>query len=859
MNKGLSVLFIGSCCFMGQALAQSPSGDEMGFDPPVVQRGAKLMGPAVIPAVIDTHLLMLPQVRDWQPGDPIYEVPQFLGAKPIFHEPRQPNIGDPLRDMADDFRQSQRTISNYQIDVDVDGTNFTGVNPADPVGDVGNQYYIQAVNQSGGTRILIVDKSNGATVTDFELADLALGSGTNCSFGFGDPIVMFDESVGNGVGQPTGRWILTEFTGNSMCVYVSQSDDPVAGGWYLYEFLSDSGSLPDYPKYGVWPDAYFAGSKESSPALPRIYAFDRVNMVNGAPATAQFFSVPPLAAFSPWQMLLPADWDGAVAPGNSSTGLFFRHKDDEAHTPGSADPSKDFLEIWEFDVDWINPANSTLSGPVDVDLAEFDAHLCGLGFPPPCVLQPSGPSFFLPSPAMMWRMQYRNFGSHESIVGSFMVDADGADLYGVRWFELRNGGSGWSKHQEGTVSPDSTYRFLPSVAMDAFGDILLAYNVSDDTSVFPGIRYSGRFVGDPLNQLTHTELDVVTGTTSNSSSRYGDYNAMTVDPVDGSTFWFTAMYNQNSTWSTRITSFILPNGAADLSLDKKGQCLRLTPTGLKNCPFSFPIGIQPNDWFVFTLTVKNAGPQSATNVEVRDVIPAGLTFFNAAASIGGYNVVTGLWSIPALAAGQTVTLSILTAAGSALNNVQNFAEVWSVDQDDPDSTPGNGWSNCREDDDDRWGWPLQIVCFLPIDPTNRLRWITLDEVSGNRVSKTLSLQPSDGIDIRRIQLGKTPRARLAEVIVHDGRTKFDAKSMTLAVFDNEAKVTLVYEAEDLDAHYTEIYKAINADGLERVSLEKTAELVAYLEKTYQLNIDLITANGVDEAISTSLYLLPELR
>ena len=43
----------------------------------------------------------------------------------------------------------------------------------------------------------------------------------------------------------------------------------------------------------------------------------------------------------------------------------------------------------------------------------------------------------------MNRLGYRNFGAHQTLVGNLTTDVNGADLAGVRWFELRKTGSAW--------------------------------------------------------------------------------------------------------------------------------------------------------------------------------------------------------------------------------------------------------------------------------------------------------------------------------------------------------------------------------------------------------------------------------
>jgi hypothetical protein len=158
----------------------------------------------------------------------------------------------------------------------------------------------------------------------------------------------------------------------------------------------------------------------------------------------------------------------------------------------------------------------------------------------------------------MWRLAYRNFGDHETLVGNLVTDV-AVDQGGVRWFELRkSGASGWTLFQEGTLAPDTNNRWMGSLAMDRDGNLALAYNVVS-LSVFPSLRYTGRLATDAPGTLPQGETTLAAGTTSNNSNRYGDYAALSVDPADDCTFWFTGEWNNASSWVTRIGSFRFPN------------------------------------------------------------------------------------------------------------------------------------------------------------------------------------------------------------------------------------------------------------------------------------------------------------
>ncbi len=136
-----------------------------------------------------------------------------------------------------------------------------------------------------------------------------------------------------------------------------------------------------------------------------------------------------------------------------------------------------------------------------------------------------------------------------------VVDAGGG-VGGVRWFEFSRNlpmeGTDWTIRQDATYSPDDTYRFMGSAAINAQGDIALGYTASSST-VFPSIRVTARQSDDPLNQMTMEELTLVPGVaTMNGSQRWGDYSALAADPSDDNTFWYINQRlngtNQRSVW-----------------------------------------------------------------------------------------------------------------------------------------------------------------------------------------------------------------------------------------------------------------------------------------------------------------------
>src|SRR5262249_56455056 len=112
----------------------------------------------------------------------------------------------------------------------------------------------------------------------------------------------------------------------------------------------------------------------------------------------------------------------------------------------------------------------------------------------------------------MFRAAYRNFGDDESLVTNYTVSAGG--VAGVRWIELRNLTSGpITVLQENTYRPDTTWRWMGSVAQDSAGDLAVGFSASSSL-INPQVRYAGRLATDPLNILAQGEATLFAGTGS---------------------------------------------------------------------------------------------------------------------------------------------------------------------------------------------------------------------------------------------------------------------------------------------------------------------------------------------------------
>lgn len=429
----------------------------------------------------------------------------------------------------------QKQYNTSSVKTMTEEANWAGINtttmPGDPALDVGPNHVVQMMNGGGGARVKIWNKSGATVLPEQNFSSLA---GTTP--GGGDPIVLYDERA--------DRWLLSEFSSGGSSMYVAISTTPDPTGSY-YTFTVNANSFPDYPKYSIWDNSYIITANEGT-TTSSVYVLNRNAMLTGGAANAQRFTIPRFGTIG-FQAGTPVSLMGTIPAGTPA--ILMRMRDDA--WSGAA---TDALEVWELDINWASPGSATLSQVQTIGVSPHESELCGYTSFSCIPQQGSGTQLDPLRELLMNRAMYRNFGTHESIVCAHVTDVNGADLAGIRWYELRRTGGSWSVYQEGTYSPDSDNRWMPTIGISATGNIGLAYNVSS-SSLHPEIRYTGRKECDPLGQMTEPETQLVDGTVANNSNRWGDYNAMGVDPTDGETFWFTAQYNPNSQARTRVGAF----------------------------------------------------------------------------------------------------------------------------------------------------------------------------------------------------------------------------------------------------------------------------------------------------------------
>ena len=475
-----------------------------------------------------------PPLRDITPTVP--EPPTFQVLPPP--RPTEPLSAAPVTDpvVQTAFGPPLSTVDLLNFD----GIARTGTAPPDTNGAVGATQFMQWAN----SKLAVYDKASGNLLWGpMSGSTLFRGMGAPCETNHGDGVILYDKAA--------NRWMFSQLVGTPtvVCIAVSASSD-ATDMYYGYAFdlsqwLPPGTTLSDYPKFGVWPDGYYYTANIFGQTRgTNICAYDRANMLLNNGATAQcFFSRTVGGSY------LPADLDGSTPPPDGSPNFLV-----DINNSGQE------LRLVKFHVDWCNPNNSTLSDAVHIPVALFSPASGGVPqFGSTARLDTLGDR-------LMFRLAYRNFGDHESLVANHSVSAGGR--IGVRWYELRNPNDVPYLYQQGTYMPDDgVFRWMGSIAMDQAGDIALGYSASS-ADIYPAIRYTARTPDDPLGTM-EGETSIIEGGGSQqpaSRQRWGDYSSMTIDPVDDCTFWYTTEYYQTTgsifNWNTRIASFQFPSCSA---------------------------------------------------------------------------------------------------------------------------------------------------------------------------------------------------------------------------------------------------------------------------------------------------------
>ncbi|MBL0045722.1 MAG: T9SS type A sorting domain-containing protein [Flavobacteriales bacterium] len=406
--------------------------------------------------------------------------------------------------------------------------------PSDPAIAVGLEHVLIVFN----TGFIIYDKAGNDLTGELNVNNIFSPNG--CC----DLTASYDVAA--------DRWVITYLLFSGAEIAVSEGPDPINTAWSIYSITQ----INDYQKLSVWSDGYYITDNNGS--NNKVWALERAAMLNGLQnAGIQSFNLPGIVTsgfFSP-QVLSVSNDDLPAAGG--ATVIYLQ---DDAWA-GVAD---DHLKLWTINVDWVVPANSTVSAATELAATPFISVFDGGSFSN--LTQPGGGDIDALQATVMYQAQFRKLVGHNSAVLNFVVDADatGGELAAVRWYELRQpaDNTAWSIEQEGTyTAPNGKHAWNASIMMDQFGNIGMGYTgMAGPTTPTPtnfrvSSYYTGRFANDPPGTMTVAEELISAGTGNINGNRYGDYAKIDIDPVNDKAFWFITEYVKNGSGADVVGVF----------------------------------------------------------------------------------------------------------------------------------------------------------------------------------------------------------------------------------------------------------------------------------------------------------------
>ena len=507
--------------------------------------------------------------------DELFEVPSYA-------PPRQPDISPLVQTIAPKPLAAVAGVSFEGPGVGLSGFSMTSA-PPDMTLAVGPNHIVAWVNSQyavfSKTGTVLLPPVNGNT--------LFAGLGNECATtNRGDPILQYDRLA--------QRWILSQFAfpvdgGGSpispyyQCFAISTTSDPT-GTYYRYT-VQFSGTSPsgfnDYGKLGVWPDAYytaynmFGGSPAGANTGAALCASDRTKMLAGNPTATTLCA--PIGFYGGGAAFLPADLDGTTLPSDLTQGGIFMRV--------STAPALRYLKLKPNFVAGTVTLTDGFGGAagsfVNVPIGATTNACNGGGGA--CVAQPTTTTLLdTLGSRLMYRLAFRNRGGVESMVVTHSVDPDGAGARSAapRWYEIRNPLGNPSDpvpanrpvlFQNGTYAPTNSDRWMGSIAMDQFGNMMMGYSIADAANnIFPSIGIAGRELGDaPSTLQAEATAFAGSGAQTGTLTRWGDYSTIQIDPSDDRTFWYIGQYlasNGSFNWRSRIVSYSFPQPLATLSI-----------------------------------------------------------------------------------------------------------------------------------------------------------------------------------------------------------------------------------------------------------------------------------------------------
>lgn len=385
-----------------------------------------------------------------------------------------------------------------------------------------------------------------------------------------DPSVMFDNTVSNGTGNPSGRFIVaalngpwnqlhTAVTWNSFDVAVSNDANPSDGFTEMHNWnISENGLYEgDFPRGGWNADAYvytlnmYSGSTF---ALTQVISIDKSTVIDKNNGTFTHYSTNILDNSNDVtgeHTLVPATMHGASTNGP----MWFVAADNQSNSPS--------------DVSVIKETNVLSSSPTfTVTAVSVNTYYQPTHAP----LQPGGTAVVQKIDDRMLSVAWRD---NKLVAAQNTGSSDGNYIY-ARWYQFDTSGSTPSVTYQGTIIPYSTaFTYYPGIDIspsDSLGMSYMQSSSTEDVSVYVTGRLANDSVGNGYTEggdLAWNSNQIYSPPSSDGVRRAGDFSGIGVDPTDGS-FWSA---NEDviaqpggspppppiDNWGTKITNFTVGN------------------------------------------------------------------------------------------------------------------------------------------------------------------------------------------------------------------------------------------------------------------------------------------------------------
>ncbi len=432
----------------------------------------------------------------------------------------------------------------------------------DTSGAAGHTHYLQAVNTS-----IALYRKDGTQIDIAEFNQFwnTANTGTICDsaendFHHGQPYVMYDHLAGRWVAVDVaydpaliddGPYYLCLAVSNDLMAPMTASVYFNSTYWYYYAiktYHDNQDYYPDMPKLGLWPNGYYMSidlfdvdnnGTYWSPRGVKVYALNRADLTSGVQGFLykDFY----LEEGKGYEHLVPSNLLGT--PPSIDTPNYFTAIDTSA------------FYIWEFDVDWSNPAYSTFGVTRDGKLQEPNTILL-TGYndwPIETFIPQQGVIQKLPAHGdrLMSPVQYRILDGVPSLWATHTVhDPARAGNVALSWYEIQfYEGADPDFAQKGLYNPTSHARWLGSLATDRMGNMAIGFSISSST-ISPAVKYAGRLRNDSLGMITYGDRALsllpapqpFTGSQDDGDADaldglWGRQSQMSIDPMDECVFW----------------------------------------------------------------------------------------------------------------------------------------------------------------------------------------------------------------------------------------------------------------------------------------------------------------------------------